>query len=270
MTSPSPTVGTHRALRPLSSRKAGGFQLRYLRYELKRPFKRQALIFSLALPAVLYLALFKTGPAHAGIPHGNFAAWMMIGIAVYGAATSATANAVGISIEKSSGWMRTMRLTPLGTMGYILSKVAASMVAATLPVILVGILGAVTGADAPAQVWVIGLVVAWLGSAIFAALGLGLGLAVKPEVVIHVPGITITALAFIGNLFIPLSGIILEIGRWTPMFGISTLARYALDGGYSPSGAHSSLVLAIVNMLAWFIGFVIFAAVRFRASGGRN
>lgn len=246
-----------------------GIPFGYLRYELRRPFRRSALIFSLALPAVLYVALFRTGPEGVDLPHGNFAMWMTIGIAVYGGAAAATATAVGISVERSSGWMRTIRMTPLGTVKYVLAKVLSAVIAAALPVAVVGVLGLVTGAQGGPLVWLTGLVVAWLGSAVFAALGIALGLTLRPEIVMHVPGLTITALAFVGSLFIPLSGLALTLGQVTPMFGIATLARYALTDGYTFSGEHSSFGWALINVVAWFAGFVFWAARRFARSTGR-
>ena len=217
-------------------RRSRGIPLGYLRYEFKRPFRRSSLIFTLALPMILYVALFRTGPQGADLPHGNFAMWMTIGIAIYGAAAAATATAV---------------------------------LAATVPVTVVGILGFLTGAQGGPEVWVSGLLVAWLGSGVFAALGIALGLTLRPEVVMHIPGLTITAFAFIGNLFIPLSGTMLSIGQVTPMFGVATIARYALTDGYTFSGEHSSLGWAVFNALAWLIGFIFWASRRFARSTGR-
>ena len=209
---PAPTIelpmNSTSTVRPrVRQAKTHGIPLGYLRYELRRPFRRSALIFSVALPAVLYLALFRTGPSGGDLPHGNFAMWMTIGIAVYGGAAAATATAVGISVERASGWMRTIRMTPLGTVNYVLAKVLSAVTAATLPVAVVGVLGLVTGAQGTPTVWLTGLLTAWLGSAIFAALGIALGLTLRPDIVMHVPGLTITALAFVGGLFIPLSGL---------------------------------------------------------------
>jgi ABC-2 type transport system permease protein len=248
----------------------GGINTTFFAYELRRRLSRQTLIFTLLLPAVLYLALVRTGPSGGvDLPHGNFAAWMMIGMAVYGAAMAATSSAATISIERSAGWMRTIRLSPMRPSAYILVKVGTSVAMAVVPVLIVGVLGSLTGAEADAQVWLISLVVAWLGSAIFAALGIGLGLALKPEIVMHMPGLTLTALAFLGNLFIPLTGVMLDVSRWTPMYGVATLARYPLTDGYSFDGDHASLAGALINIALWLVGFTIFAVRRFKGSTGR-
>ncbi|MEU6418256.1 ABC transporter permease [Streptomyces spiralis] len=266
------TTATAPAAVPARARTSpfSGVNPTFVRYELRRRFNRQTTIFTLLLPAVLYLALFRTAPAHGTLPHGNFAAWMMIGLAVYGAAMAATSSAATISVERSAGWMRTIALSPLAPPGYLLVKVVCSVVMAAVPVAIVGVLGALTGAHTSTEVWVTSLLVAWLGAAVFAALGIAMGLVMKPEVVMHMPGLTMTALAFLGNLFIPLSGTMLEISRYTPMYGVSTLARYWLTDGYTFSGEHSSLAGAVFNIAAWFAGFSFMAIRRFAKSTGRN
>jgi ABC-2 type transport system permease protein len=250
---------------------AAGLNPTFLRYELSRRINRQTLIFTLLLPALLYLALHRTGGAGAdtALPHGNFAAWMMIGIAVYGAATASTSSSATVSVERSVGWMRTIRMSPLTPAAYITIKILSSVVVASLPVLVVGVLGAATGAHATTRVWVVSLLVAWLGSAVFAALGLALGLAFRPDIVMHMPGLTMTALAFLGNLFIPLTGTMLTISRVTPMYGVATLARYPLTDGYGFHGDHSSLTGALVNLAIWLAVFSVAAVRRFARSTGR-
>lgn len=258
---------------PLSVRRApttlGAINTTFLRYELSRRLNRQSLIFVLLLPAALYLALFRTGGTDAHPPHGNFAAWMMIGMAIYGAATASTSSAATISIERSVGWMRTIRLSPLSSTAYVIIKVLSSVIVAAMPVVVVGVLGVLTGAEAEPLVWAISLFVAWLGSAVFAALGLALGLALKPEIVMHMPGLTMTVLAFLGNLFIPLSGVMLTVSQFTPMYGVATLARYPLTDGYQFDGSHSSLTGALINLVCWLAAFTFAAARRFANSTGR-
>lgn len=246
-----------------------GIPLGYLFCEIRRPMRRTSLVFNLLLPAVLYLALFRTGPSNVHLPHGNFAMWMMLGIAVYGAATASTSSAASIAMEKATGWMRTMRLTPLSTVGYVITKVIAAMCTAILPVSVVGLLGLVTGAHGTWRVWVFGLLAAWGGAAVFSALGIALGLALKTDVVMHVPGLATTGLGFLGGLFLPLTGIMLTIGRYTPMYGISVISRYALNNGHNFSGGHDSLKWAFINTGCWLVGFVFWASRRFAKSADR-
>ncbi|KXO89969.1 ABC transporter [Tsukamurella pulmonis] len=249
-----------------------GLNARFLTLEVRRLLRnRQTLIFTLALPAVLYLALYKQRAGiEAQLAHGDFAAWMMIGLAVYGAAAASTTTAAAVSVERSSGWMRTLRLTPLRPEAYTATKILSSMAVAALPVTVVGALGAATGAHAEPQVWVLSLLAAWIGSAVFAALGLALGLAFKPEIVMHMPGLLMTALAFAGNLFIPLSGTALTIAKFTPMYGVATVARYPLNEGWQFSGEHVSLLGAVANIVIWFAVFAAAAITLYRRGGGRQ
>ena len=46
----------------------------------------------------------------------------------------------------------------------------------------------------------------------------------------------IVIMAFLGNVFTPMSGLILDIGRFTPLYGYAALARYPLTDGWIPDG----------------------------------
>ena len=108
-----------------SLRPRRGLHPTFVLHDIRRQITPQNLIFTVALPAVLYLALFRVVEPSAGVdlPHGNFQAWMMIGIAVYGASIGTISRAAGISNEKANGWLRTIRLSPLGAGGYVASRI---------------------------------------------------------------------------------------------------------------------------------------------------
>ena len=44
-------------------------------------------------------------------------------------------------------------------------------------------------------------------------------------------------MAFLGNVFTPMSGLLLDIGRLTPLYGYAALARFPLTEGYLPDGS---------------------------------
>ncbi|TWS19082.1 ABC transporter permease [Tsukamurella asaccharolytica] len=247
-----------------------GLTPRFLLLDVRRQLRnRQTLIITTVLPVVLYLALRAQAGPDARFAHGDFAAWMMIGLALYGAAATATTTAAQVAAERSTGWVRTLRLTPLRPPGYIASKVVSALVMSALPVTVIAVLAAATGAHAEPQVWFGSLLIAWLGSALFGALGLALGLALRPEIVMHIPGLLLTVLAFGGNVFFPLSGGMLTAAQFTPMYGIAALARYPLTGGELIRGGHVSLFGAVVNVVAWFAIFAGAAALAYRRSAER-
>ncbi|MDP0398145.1 ABC transporter permease [Tsukamurella strandjordii] len=248
----------------------GGLTARYLLLDIRRQLRnRQTLLITTLLPAVLYLALSRQRGVEVRFAHGDFAAWTMIGLAVYGACAAATTTAAAVAAERSTGWVRTLRLTPLRPPAYIASKLLGALVVAALPVVVVGALAAATGARAEPAVWVESLLLAWLGSAVFGALGLALGLALRPEIVMHVPGLLLTVLAFAGSVFIPLSGAALTAAEFTPMFGVAALARYPLTAGLQLSGEHVALGIALLNAVAWLAIFSAAATAAYRRSSAR-
>ena len=77
----------------------------------------------------------------------------------------------------------------------------------------------------------------WLGSALFAVYGLAVCLVFRGP---NAPGIAsgmIVVMAFLGNVFTPMSGLLLEVGRLTPLYGYAALARFPLTGGTLPVDA---------------------------------
>ena len=75
-----------------------------------------------------------------------------------------------------------------------------------------------------------------VGSAVFAVYGLLVGTAFRSEAAVGAASGTMVIFAFLGNLFIPLSGVLLTIAKFTPLYGYAALARYPLTEGYLPDG----------------------------------
>ena len=47
---------------------------------------------------------------------------------------------------------------------------------------------------------------------------------------------SVVVLSFLGNIFFPLSGTLLAIAKWTPLYGYVSLARYPVTEGSIVSG----------------------------------
>ena len=130
---------------------------------------------------------------------------------------------------------------------------------AAVPIALIFAVGAATGASGTASDWVLTGLTAWTGSLVFAVYGLAMGLLLKGQNAASVASGLIVILSFLGNLFSPMDGLMLEIGRFTPLYGYAGLTRYALTGGELPMGTGSDpLWLLLANVSAWT---VIFAAL---------
>ncbi|KRF24572.1 ABC transporter permease [Phycicoccus sp. Soil803] len=262
MTTASATV-PERAVPPL-----GGFNTTLLRIELRRLLRnRRTVIFSIVLPVVFFL-LFGTGKDYslqsAG-PHGNWAAAIMISMALYGAMLSTTAGGAMVSSERSQGWSRQLRLTPLTPTAYIAVKVLVAMLLGAMSIVVVYAAGALTQAQMGHHLWWETALIAWVGSLVFAAFGVFMGYLLPSDNVMQILGPGLALLAFLGGLFTPLDQMghtFQTIAKFTPMYGVSQLTHAPLTGE-SPGWS------AVVNVLVWLAVFAGGAAWRFRRDTAR-
>ena len=228
------------------------------------------IFFIVGLPLVMYF-VFGSAQSYRDAPvaHGNVGAVVMISMAVYGAVTATTTISGGAALERFQGWGRQLGLTPWIGAGFVVTKSAVAMTIAAVPVLTVGIAGAATGAQATPLAWVLSLGAAWLGSAVFAGYGLSAGMAFRSESALGVAGGSLVLLAFAGNLFIPLSGVMLDLARFTPLYGVNALARYPITGGVVADGVVDPVWLPVLNVVAWALILGTTAAVLVRRRRGR-
>nr|WP_194309203.1 ABC transporter permease [Flaviflexus huanghaiensis] len=222
-----------------------------------------SLFFIVALPAFMYIIFGTTlTSAEARVGNGNVAMSTMIGLSAYGAATATASVSSMAAVEKIQGWGRQLALTPMKQGTYVAVKTALAMTVATIPISLIYLVGFLLDSEAPGRTWLVSGLLLAAGSMIFALYGLAFGLYFSSEAASSISGGIIVILAFLGNVFIPLSGTLLTFAKLTPMYGYVSLARYPLlEGtGYGPSGdpVAEPLWQALLNVSAWT---VIFAGV---------
>ncbi|GAB2664135.1 hypothetical protein GCM10027169_28150 [Gordonia jinhuaensis] len=249
-----------------------GFSPTYVATDIRRVTRnRRAMIFSVALPTLMYIIFGSTqGYSKDMIGHANVAAYVMVHMAVYGAIIVTTTNAAAVALEQQAGWTRTLRLTPLSPLGYITTKAAVALAVAVLPLLLLSVVGVATGAKAPVGIWIGSVVLGWLGSAVFAAFGLALGSAFRSEAAMQAAGGILTLLAFAGNVFVPLTGAMFTFSQFTPMYGVNAVATYPLTNGWSSQHEYAPLWVGLLNMVVWAIIFSVAAAYFYRRSTDRQ
>lgn len=230
----------------------------YAGLDLRRQLRdKVGMFFIVALPAFLFL-VFGLGDDE---PYGsaNVAMYVMVSMAAYGAVTATTTVAGVAATEQTMGWGRQLALTPLPALSFVAIKTVVAMLVAAVPIALIYVIGAATGASGSTLDWAASAVIAWLGSALFAVYGLAICLVFKGENAASIASGLIVVLSFLGNVFTPMDGIILELGRFTPLYGYAGLARYPISEGYLPMDAgHDPVWLLLANVVAWT---VIFAAL---------
>lgn len=229
-----------------------------LRLELLRLLRDPVTVFFTALlPAFFYVvfgAAQDFGDQRVG--NGDVAMSVMIAMAAYGAVSATIGIGGAAAVERSQGWGRQLGLTPLEDRTHVAVKVALAVLVACVPIALVYAIGAVTGAEGSPAAWGLSAVVLVLGAAVFSLYGLCFGLAFRSEAAVAGAGGSVVVLGFLGNIFFPLSGVLLDVARWTPLYGYASLARYPLTEGtlYAADGTVSSeaLWVPLVNVAGWW------------------
>ena len=243
--------------------------LTYARLDLRRQLRdRFGMFFVVGLPTFMYL-VFGLGSDEA-VGSGNVAMYVMISMATYGAVTATTSVAGSAATEQVMGWGRQLGLTPMRPLAFVAAKAGVAMAVAAVPITLIFAIGAATGARGDWSDWVLAAAIGWLGSALFAIYGIAICLVFRGT---NAPGIAsgmIVVMAFLGNVFTPMDGLLLEIGRLTPLYGYVALARHPLTGGSLPTGGQDPLWLPVANVLAWTVIFSLLAMWGVRRSRART
>ncbi|HEY1133451.1 MAG TPA: ABC transporter permease [Nocardioides sp.] len=205
----------------------------YLGLEIRRFARDRAnLFFVVVLPAFLYV-IFGATQAASDLPlgNGNVGLYIMVSMAAYGAVTATVGVGGMAAVERLQGWGRQLGLTPLPDIGFVAVKAALAVLVSLLPVALIAVVGALSGASGTAAAWMLSLLAVAAGSVVFALFGLCAGLAFRSEGAVSAAGGIVVILAFLGNVFVPLSGTLLEIAKFTPLYGYAALARYPVTEG---------------------------------------
>ena len=157
--------------------------LRYTLYEIRRSVLSPSSVFyTIILPVGLYM-LFGALQDYAKVKvaDGNASAYVMIGMALYGAISS-TVSVSGLTVvENVAGWGRQLALTPMNTGKYLFSKCCVAFVMAAVPVIAVNIAARLTGIDMPLNQQIACAALSILCAMVFGFFGLAIGLLVPSE-----------------------------------------------------------------------------------------
>ena len=251
--------------------------LTFLGLEIKRILRDYAsMFFIVLLPGFFYLifgAAQSYSKSDAG--NGNVAAYIMIAMAGYGAATATTSIGGRSAVERMQGWGRQLGLTPLRDSSYVVIKTLLALLVGLVPIVITFVLGVVTGAKADAKVWILSALALAVGAVLWSLYGLCAGLLFRSEAAVGAASGVLVILAFLGNVFIPLSGTMLTIAKFTPLYGYISLARYPLTEGYEVANngkdmTHVDLWVPLVNVTVWTAIFAVVAIWLVRRGRGRQ
>ena len=218
----------------------------YLRYEVLRHFRNvRFVIFSLAWPLILFFAV--AGPQRRHTFDGiGFPLYFMTGMAVFGTLIAVISAGAGIAAERSLGWTRQLRITPLRAGAYLGAKLLCGYFMAFLTIVVLCLSGTALGVWLSAGQWLTVFGLLLIGLAPFAVLGILLGHLLTTDSLTPVVGGITTLFALVGGAYgflIATSGAVFEVIKGLPSYWLVQAGKTALRGGGWP--AEGWIVIAV-------------------------
>jgi ABC-2 type transport system permease protein len=230
----------------------------YTRYELVRVFRnRRFFLFSLGFPLLLFI-IFGGSNQHATEDGVSFLLLYMTGMMAWGAMTSMVSSGARIAVERSTGWTRQMRITPLSVRGYFRAKVLSGYAVAALTIAVISVAGLAFGVQLGVGSWarMIGLIL--IGLIPFALLGIVLGHLLSPDSMGPGIGGTTSLFALLGGLWFPLPthGFLHDLGQVIPSYWMGQAGKTAIGGG--GWAAEGWIVMALWTVALLFLAVGVY------------
>jgi ABC-2 type transport system permease protein len=235
----------------------------YTRYEMLRLLRnRQGMIFSLAFPIVMYFLL--AGP---NMDNHNFGGdsthhtgifapqYYMVSLLAFGGMVAVLSSGARIAAERTIGWNRMLRLTPLSARGYLRSKVLTGYLLAGLGIVLLYASGIALGVRLPFSDWVEMTALVLVALIPFAALGIAFGHLLNDDAAGTAMGVGASLFAFLGGAWFPIigDGLFVQFCKLLPSYWLVQAGQVGLGAG-SAWGVEGWVVVAV-----WTVGTAAFA-----------
>jgi len=202
---------------------------------------------TLAFPVAFYslfgVVLSGGGTGRAAYLLATYGVFAVMGAAIFGFG-------VGVANERERGWLDLKRAAPAPAVSYILAKVLATFIFASLAVALVhAVAGFAAGVALPRATWAALLGVHILSTLPFVLIGLTIGLSLKANGAVAVANLLFLLLAVLGGLWIPISSFpafMQSFAQFLPSFHLAEIALYVSG---APGNRHLFTHLAVVTVL---------------------
>jgi ABC-2 type transport system permease protein len=213
--------------------------LTYTRYELLRSLRNtRFLVFSLAFPLVMFFLL--AGPnRNEQIDGIALPVYFMTGMVAWGTMIGVMASGGRIAFERSIGWNRVLRLTPLPVRAYFRAKVLAGYLMAGITIVLLYLAGTLLGVRLAPDQWLRMTVLILIGLVPFTVLGVLIGHLLSVEALGPAMGGISAIFALFGGAWGPIAqdGILRTFAEGLPSYWLVQAGRTALGGDAWPPRA---------------------------------
>jgi ABC-2 type transport system permease protein len=187
---------------------------------------------------------------------GSFGAFGTIGAALFGFG-------VGIAMERGQGWLAVKRASPMPPSAYVVAKVCGSLVFAMLiSAVMFGVAAFAGHVTLHASQWAVLAAVLIFGGLPFCALGLAIGVLVRPNSAAAVVNLVYLPLSFCAGLWIPISQLPAGVRAVAPFLPTYHLGQLALGAVGFGSGAALGHVTALALWTCAGLGVAVWTLSR--------
>lgn len=234
--------------------------LDYVVLEIRRALRDPAfVVFGIGMPVLMYLLFTNIGD---GVDR-DWKTASMVGMAAYGALGSALSTGNGVAEDKSLGWLRQLRITPMRPRSIVMGRALTGSLIVLPAIVAVLAAGAlVNGVHLALWQWPSIALLLWIGAFPFALLGMGNGYRLTGQTTGVVNVACNLGLSVLGGLWFPVQAFpdwLRSVSAYTPTYRFAQLGQSAADGS-APTGA-TLTVLAL-----WLLAFGSYAVTAYRKS----
>jgi ABC-2 type transport system permease protein len=231
----------------------------YTRFELVRTFRNtRLLVFSLGFPLILYFIIAAPNRNEHNFNRSGISIplYYMIGLVAFGAMSALISSGARIATERTDGWTRQLRVTPLKTTAYFRAKVVTGYAMAGVTIVVLYGSGIALGVSLGAGRWLemTGLILVALIP--FAALGILLGHLLTADSIGPAIGGLVSLLALVSGTWFPLGshGFLHEIAQFLPSYWLVQASHVSLGGHAWTAGGWIVVAAwtAVLTILARF------------------
>ncbi len=242
--------------------------IRYFGLELARQLRNaRSLVFTFAVPVVMLLLFGSVyGAQYDKAAHLQWIIVTTVQMGGYGAMMAALAQAFTIVNERSVGWNRQLRITPLSGTGYMITKVSSALAVGLLSILVVFIVSAAAlHARLSIEGWIMAALGLWIGIIPFALIAILIGQFAKPSFAQPLFMVTFLGLAILGGLWVPLDILPAWVGnvaQVAPSYWLNKLGQ--MGAGLTGNVGTPTIVLG-----AWTLVLAALITWRYRRDSAR-
>jgi ABC-2 type transport system permease protein len=241
--------------------------LTFLRFELVRTLRnRRFFFFALVFPLALYFLIAAPNKNEAGFGNTDvpLPLYYMLGLVSFGTMSAMLSAGARIAAERTIGWNRQLRITPLKPRVYFSAKVAIGYMVASMTIVVLYLAATTLGVRLSAAEWLEMTALVLIALIPFAAIGIVLGHLLTSDQIGPAIGGTLSIFAFLGGTWFPLpaTGFLHDVGVCLPSYWIVQASGVATGGGAWSGGGWLCIA-------AWTAVATIVALQLYRRDTGR-